>query len=141
MSAFSRYLSADIQEVVRIAAITAGSSVLAVTMLGVVMMTPCQRKWMYYIYQPVSLLCFAVLMGAGLYLIYCGYVASELLTDYCSNTFERWTHMPYGYFAVDLDNTQVELERTYLCSSKCPCVKIMFEELWVTNSTLSKQDL
>lgn len=88
MQAFSKFLSKDIHQVARTAAITAGSVTLAVTLLGLlVMMTPCQRKWMYYIYQPVSLLCFAVLTGAGLYVVYSGYHGASLLRDYCGDNF------------------------------------------------------
>ena len=32
---------------------------------------------------------------------------------------------------VALDNTYAEMERTFLCSRKCPCAKIMFDELWI----------
>lgn len=94
------------------------------------MMTPCQRKWMYYIYSPIQLLSFAVLMGAGLYLRYSGEVGARVLKDYCGDTFERWTHLRYGQFAVQLDNTQTEIEKSFLCSRKCSCVKVMFSDLW-----------
>lgn len=46
---------------------------------------------MYYITQPLLLLSFAVLMAAGLYLIYAGNLGGRLLKDYCANSFERWT--------------------------------------------------
>ena len=53
------------------------------------------------------------------------------MNDYCSNSFERWTQLKYGKYAVALDNTYAEMEKTFLCSKKCPCAKIMFEELWI----------
>ena len=69
-------------------------------------------------------------MGACLYLRYSGQVGADIVQDYCGNTFERWTKLRYGQFAVELDNTQVEIEHKYLCSSHCPCVKVMFTDLW-----------
>jgi hypothetical protein len=86
---------------------------------------------MYHIYQPITLLSFAVLISTGLYLIYAGNTGATLLNDYCNNSFERWTQLKYGKYAVALDNTYVEMEKTFLCSKKCPCEKIMFNELWI----------
>ena len=95
-SAFSLFLRNEIAWVAYVAALTGGSLVLAAQALAIVMMTPCQRKWMYYIYAPIQLLSFAVLMGAGLYLRYSGEVGAQVVKDYCSDTFERWTHLRYG---------------------------------------------
>ena len=39
-------------------------------------------------------------MGAGLYLRYSGQVGADIVKDYCGNTFERWTKLRYGMFAV-----------------------------------------
>jgi len=70
-------------------------------------------------------------MGAALYLVYAGNIGGKLVKDYCNNNFERWTRLKYGQFPVALDNTYAELEKTHLCSPKCPCTKIMFQELWI----------
>ena len=66
-------------------------------------MTPCQRKWVYHVYQPLSFFTFGVLIGLGLYIMYAGKVGGELLQDYCDNNFERWTKIKYGNYAVALD--------------------------------------
>ena len=114
-----------------IAAITGGSVSLAMSLLAFVMLSPVTRKWMYHVYQPVTILSFAVIFSCGLYLIYAGNTGASLLQDYCGKTFERWTKLKYGQYVVALDNTYVEMESTFLCSKKCPCAKIMFDELWI----------
>jgi hypothetical protein len=69
---FSSVLSKQIQSVSSIAAVTSGSVSLAMSILAVIMLTPVARKWIYHIYQPITLVAFAVMISTGLYLIYAG---------------------------------------------------------------------
>lgn len=50
MQAFSKFLSADIDSVASIAGITAGSFILVATIIGGVLISPFQRKWLYFVH-------------------------------------------------------------------------------------------
>ena len=50
MQAFSKFLSANIDYTAHIAGITAGSFILLATVLGGVLISPFQRKWLYFIH-------------------------------------------------------------------------------------------
>jgi hypothetical protein len=42
-------------------------------------LSPITRKWMYHVYQPITILSFAVIFSCGLYLIYAGNTGASLL--------------------------------------------------------------
>lgn len=96
MQAFSKYLRSEIQEVARLAALIGGSLIIVQTVLGVIMMTPCQRKWLYYIYQPLGFALFGLLTGTGCYLLYAGHLGASIVTDYCESNRHTWGELRYG---------------------------------------------
>jgi hypothetical protein len=91
LKSFSSFLAKGINDVSSKAAVISGSFAFIMSILGFIMLSPIQRKWMYYVYQPITILSFAVMFSTGLYLIYAGNTGAGLLQDYCSDNFERWT--------------------------------------------------
>ena len=53
---------------------------------------------MYYIYSPIMLLNFAIMIALGLYINQMGDVGGNLIQDYCDDSFERWTKLNLGKF-------------------------------------------
>eukprot|EP00347_Sterkiella_histriomuscorum_P021366 403334233 len=138
---FSSYLKKDIDDVVMIAGLSAGIIVIVSSFGGILFLTPFQQKWMYFIYSPLMLLSFGVLIALGIYIQECGNIAATLITDYCGDKFERWTKLELGKFPSQLDNHYNELEKNLLCSQNCQCPQINFN-LWTTNpATMDNQNI
>lgn len=86
---------------------------------------------MFYVYAPIKLLAFTILIALGIYISESGRRGAELINDYCDNTFERWTRLKLGRFSTDMDAHYTELSKNLLCSKDCQCPSINFN-MWTS---------
>ncbi|CDW91446.1 UNKNOWN [Stylonychia lemnae] len=123
-------------EVVSQVGATVGAFIIVISLIGILFLTPFQRRWMYYIYSPIMLLNFAIMIALGLYINAMGDIGGNLIQDYCDDRFERWTKLNLGKFPANLDKHYSDLEKNLLCSKTCQCPKINFN-LWTTSKLTS----
>lgn len=132
---FSQYLKKSIADIVLMVGIAIGSIVIISNFIGILFLTQFHRRWMFFVYSPVKLICFTALIALGIYISESGRIGAELLNDYCDDSFERWTRLKLGRFSTDMDAHYSELSKNLLCSKNCQCPTINFN-IWTANSTI-----
>ena len=127
---FSEFLTKSVADLTMQVGVTVGTLCIALSLLGIILLTPVYCHFLPYLHSPLCLLCSCCLLSLGFYLHYCGDFGALLLRDYCSDNYERWTRLHYGLFPVALDNTYAEMEGIMLCNAKCPCQRVNYTKSW-----------
>ena len=126
---FSSYLEADLSNISFFSGIICGSLCLASCLYGIIFLTPLREHWMHYPFVIFTFCSFIYIAALAAIIRSSGYIAFNVVNDYCTENFSYWEIKHLGSFALQLDVTYTDVERISLCSDSCPCGTVN-EGLW-----------